>query len=104
MGADVAQIMEDAAEDTFVKILSGTNIFDMKLKGENGSGEDDLMSSDFELPNEIRMASALYNNQSPHRVQPLNISTINMGMDATQSSIKLLPGEQHAARETSRLK
>lgn len=45
MGVDVAQIMEDSAEDTFVKILNGTNIFDMKEKGS----DDDLMSSDFDM-------------------------------------------------------
>lgn len=33
----------------------------------------------------------------------LNISTINMGADATQSSIKMLPGEEHEARELARL-
>ena len=93
--------MEDAADDTFVKILNGTNIFDMKVKGEGMGADDDLMSSDFELPEEIRMASAMAGTMSGRfspRVQPLNISSINMGMDATQSSIKLLPGDPNRTR------
>ena len=59
MGVDVAQIMEDSADDTFVKILNGTNIFNLKLKSDGGSGDEDLMGSDFELPDDMRMASAL---------------------------------------------
>lgn len=45
-GADQAKLMIDNAESTFVKILSGTNIYDMKLN-EN-STDDDLLSSDME--------------------------------------------------------
>ena len=55
MGVDVAQIMEDSAEDTFVKILNGTNIFEMKEKGS----DDDLMSSDFDMQDGERMQSAI---------------------------------------------
>ena len=78
--------MEDTAEDTFVKIVSGTDIYALKAKGE-GSGDEDLMSSDFELPEQARMSSALAGTRSSPRVQPLNISTINMGLEATSSSI-----------------
>ena len=98
MGVDVAQIMEDSAEDTFVKILNGTNIFDMKEKGS----DDDLMSSDFDMQDGERMQSAIVDGSMQKNPQ-LNISTINMGADATQSSIKMLPGEEHEARELARL-
>jgi len=50
--------MENSAEDTFVKILNGTNIFDMRMK--EGS-DDELMSSDFDGAEESRMQSAIAN-------------------------------------------
>ena len=50
--------MEGAAHDTFVKIMSGTYIHDMKLR-ENEDFDELMSSGDFEVPEEIRLASAL---------------------------------------------
>ena len=87
-GVDVAQIMEDAADDTFVKILEGTNIFDMKARGD-GSGDDELMGSEFELADDYRMATALDGDRTAPKVQPLDISKVNLGTDANLK----LPGD-----------
>ena len=81
------------AEDTFLKIVSGTNIYDMKMKKTNyDSADDDLMSSDgFDNTDDNhRMQAAMKTNHIP-----INVSTsVNMG-DATKSSIGF-------AKETSR--
>ena len=89
-GVDVAQITEDAADDTFVKILEGTNIFDLKARGD-GSGDDELMGSEFELADDYRMATALDGDRAAPKVQPLDISKVNLGTDANLK----LPGDQH---------
>ena len=99
MGVNVGQVMENTAEDTFVKIMNGSNIFDMKVR--DGS-DDDLMSSDFEMAEGDRMQSAINDGSVAKPPHQLNISTINMGGDATQSSLKL-PGEEHEKRELKRL-
>jgi len=88
--------MEISAHETFVKIMSGTNIYDMKLR--DAEDHDELMSSgDFEVPEEMRLASAIKDN-SPR--QQISISRVNIGTETSQSSTaKLLPGEEHDMRE-----
>ena len=92
-GYDTAKFANDIANDTFVKIMSGTNIYDLKQKGEHP--DDDLMSSDDnESP---RMEAALKKHGSAG--QYLNISaSMNMEVDATQSSIRLAPQESQDIR------
>ena len=89
-GYDTAKFANDIANDTFVKIMAGTNIYDLKQKGEN-QAEEDLMSSDTEPP---RMLAALKDGSIN---QYLNISSsMNMEIDATQSSIRLpAVGDSH---------
>ena len=66
--------------------MAGTNIFDLKQK--KGEQDEDLLSSDTESP---RMLAALKDGSLN---QYLNISSsMNMAIDATQSSIRLPAGE-----------
>lgn len=53
-GADITQIVEDLADDTFVKIMNGINISNIQE-----IVDEDLISSDLELTDEVRMQSAL---------------------------------------------
>lgn len=95
-GYDTAKFANDIANDTFVKIMNGTNIYDLKQKGEHP--DDDLMSSDTESP---RMVAALKDGSIG---QYLNISaSMNMEVDATQSSIRLVAQESQDMRQSSKL-
>ena len=76
--------------------MNGTNIYDLKQKGEHP--DDDLMSSDTESP---RMVAALKDGSIG---QYLNISaSMNMEVDATQSSIRLVAQESQDMRQSSKL-
>ena len=57
-GLDTNKILAEQASETFVKIMTGTNIFDMKLNSDEGK-EDDLLSSDFDGNDAHHMQAAL---------------------------------------------
>ena len=49
------------------------------------------MGSEFELADDYRMATALDGDRTAPKVQPLDISKVNLGTDANLK----LPGDQH---------
>lgn len=78
-GSDIKNFSHDIGNETFVKIMEGTNIMDIKRDESYIESTMDVGYAD-----DHRMPAALKDGQF------LNISSsMNMGIDATQSSIHL---------------
>ena len=85
----MTQVLKDTTDETFVKIMNGTNLFDMNFK--KGIEEEELMiNEEFELNEDLSISNPTYRrsprdnehsqsvnigivieSQSPQKVEPL---------------------------------